>query len=300
MSTDQLNINYSKEAFFNPINLGALLVSTIGAIFVSNIGGEVGFNLSNILLTSVFGIELIYLGVIPKLPRFRKNLELKKFKELQKSSNNQSLFQILDKASQKKFLILKKLASLIQDNFAKLPYSSQGLLSNIDKKIDDLLSNYLTLLDLIKRYRVYLNSSLESSLKEEVIRQIQEINTIHSEKLKKTKARRLTIIKKRLNKFKVAQEKYLVCETHLETIEDAIHYIYEQSMTISNPEEIGFQLDNLVTEVDETSQLIEDLDQGMSMEYTDDWEQDLDLDSMLDELSNEINPNSNKSKKIKG
>jgi hypothetical protein len=37
MSTEELNINYTQEAFLNPINLGALLVSTIGALFVSNI-----------------------------------------------------------------------------------------------------------------------------------------------------------------------------------------------------------------------------------------------------------------------
>ena len=36
MSTEELNINYTREAFLNPINLGALLVSTIGALFVSN------------------------------------------------------------------------------------------------------------------------------------------------------------------------------------------------------------------------------------------------------------------------
>jgi hypothetical protein len=285
MSTEELNINYTKEAFLNPINLGALLVSTIGALFVSNISGEIGTNLSNLLLTTVFGIELMYLGIIPKLPRFRKNQELKKMRERHASSNDKDIFHELDAVSKKRFLVLKKLANLVQDNFKKLPYSSQGLLDNIKKKIDELLGNYITLLDLIKRYKVYLNTSLEVNLKEEVLRQIEEIKTIKSEKLKRTKARRVAIMKKRLDKFKVAKEKYLVCETHLETIEDAIKYIYEQSMTISNPEEIGFQLDNLLTEVDETSQLIEDLDQDLTPEYTIEWESELDFDSILDELS---------------
>lgn len=166
MSTEDLNINYTKEAFLNPINLGALLVSTIGALFVSNLSMDV----SNLLLTTVFGMELVYLGVIPRLPRFRKNLELKKIKERHASSSEKDMFQALDPASQKRFLVLKHLANLVQDNFEKLPYSSQGLLENIKKKIDELLVNYITLLDLIKRYEVYLNTSLESSLKEEVIR----------------------------------------------------------------------------------------------------------------------------------
>ncbi|HET8864540.1 MAG TPA: hypothetical protein VFM80_02510 [Gracilimonas sp.] len=292
--SDELNINYTREAFMNPINLGVLLVATLTAFFMTGLG-----DFSSLLLTTVFGLELMYLGIVPKLPRFRKKLELKKIKERHAANNEKELFQSLDNKSQKRFLVLKHLAKLVQENFEKLPYSSQGLLDNIGKKIDELLGNYLTLLDLIKRYEVYLNTSLESNLKEEVVRQIEEIKTLESEKLKRTKARRVAIMQKRLKKFTVAKEKYLVCETHLETIEDAVRYIYEQSMTMSNPEEIGFQLDNLLTEVEETSQLIDDLDQDILPEYTTEWENDLDFDSILDELSTDVETEIKPAKKVK-
>ncbi|MFD2533291.1 hypothetical protein [Gracilimonas halophila] len=292
--SDELNINYTREAFMNPINLGVLLVSTLTAFFMTGMG-----DFSSLLLTTVFGLELMYLGIVPKLPRFRKKLELKKIKERHAANNEKELFQSLDNKSQKRFLVLKHLAKLVQENFEKLPYSSQGLLNNIGKKIDELLGNYLTLLDLIKRYEVYLNTSLESNLKEEVVRQIEEIKTLESEKLKRTKARRVAIMQKRLKKFSVAKEKYLVCETHLETIEDAVRYIYEQSMTMSNPEEIGFQLDNLLTEVEETSQLIDDLDQDIFPEYTTEWENEMDFDSILDELSTEVETEIKPAKKVK-
>jgi len=292
--SDELNINYTREAFMNPINLGVLLVSTLTAFFMSGMG-----DVSSMLLTTVFGLELMYLGIVPKLPRFRKKLELKKIKERHAANNEKELFQSLDNKSQKRFLVLKHLAKLVQENFEKLPYSSQGLLDNIGKKIDELLGNYLTLLDLIKRYEVYLNTSLESNLKEEVKRQIEEIKELESEKLKRTKARRVAIMQKRLKKFSVAKEKYLVCETHLETIEDAVRYIYEQSMTMSNPEEIGFQLDNLLTEVEETSQLIDDLDQDILPEYTTEWENDLDFDAILDEVSDDIQSEIKPANKVK-
>lgn len=292
--SDNLNINYTREAFMNPLNLGMLLVATLTAFFVSDLG-----DVSSLLLTTVFGIELMYLGIVPKLPRFRKKLELKKIKERHAANNEKELFQSLDSKSQKRFLVLKHLARLVQENFQKLPYTSQGLLENIGKKIDELLGNYLTLLDLIKRYEVYLNTALESNLKEEVTRQIEEIRNLESEKLKRTKARRVAIMQKRLKKFSVAKEKYLVCETHLETIEDAVRYIYEQSMTMSNPEEIGFQLDNLLTEVEETSQLIDDLDQDILPEYTTEWEKDLDFDAILDELSGEVESEIKPAKKVK-
>lgn len=294
MVTEELNINYTREAFMSPVNLGVLLIATLSAFMLSGFG-----EVSSVMLTTVFGMELIYLGIIPKLPRFRKKVELKKIKEHHATNSEKDLFHSLDSVGQKRFLVLKHLAKLVKENFEKLPYTSQGLLNNIEKKIDELLGNYLTLLDLIKRYEIYLNTSLETNLKEEVIRQIEEIKTTESEKLKHTKARRVTIMQKRLQKFKIAKEKYLVCETHLETIEDAVRYIYEQSMTMSNPEEIGFQLDNLLTEVDETSQLIEDLGQNILPGFATEWETELDFDSILNELSDDPEINKASKKQVK-
>ena len=62
-------------------------------------------------------------------------------RERHASSNDKDIFHELDAASRKRFLVLKKLANLVQENFKKLPYSSQGLLDNIKKKIDELLDN---------------------------------------------------------------------------------------------------------------------------------------------------------------
>lgn len=266
-------INYTREAFLHPLNMGVLLVATISAFAASDVG-----LLSNLILTMTFGVELMYLGIVPRLPRFRKNIKLKKLRERSAAAEEKSTFQELDQKSQKRFLVLKHLAKLIKENFDKLPYSSQGLLENIRKKIEELLSNYLTLLDLHKRYQLYMNTSVESSLKQEVSEEEQKIKGLESDRLKRTKARRVAILKKRLKKFEIAKEKYLICETHLETIEDAIRYIYEQSMTMSNPEEIGFQLDNLLEEVEETSQLIDDLDRDILPLHSDLDDIDLDMD----------------------
>ena len=290
----EININYTREAFMNPLNLGVLLISTLSAFLLNDFGLA-----SNLLLTSVFGLELMYLGVVPKLPRFRKMARLKKLQQKNSADGEKTLFQALDARAQKRFLVLKHLANLIKDNFDKLPYSSQGLLDNIRNKIKELLTNYLTLLDLHKRYQLYMDTAVENGLKKEVTREIEEIKSLDSEKLRKTKSRRVAILQKRLKKFEIAKEKYLVCETHLETIEDAIQYIYEQSMTMSNPEEIGFQLDNLLTEVEETSQLIEDLDQDILPAFTNDWEEELDFDAILSGLSGESESDNKTANRVK-
>lgn len=279
MSEDK-SINFTREAFLHPLNMGVLLVATISAFVMSGMGLT-----SNLILTMTFGVELMYLGIVPRLPRFRKNVKLRKIRERTPAAEEKSTFQELDQKSQKRFLVLKHLAKLIKENFDKLPYSSQGLLENIRNKIQELISNYLTLLDLHKRYQLYMNTSVEESLKQEVKKEERKMQNMDSDRLKRTTARRVGILKKRLKKFKVAKEKYLICETHLETIEDAVRYIYEQSMTMSNPEEIGFQLDNLLEEVEETSQLIDDLDQDILPLHSD--LDDLDLDSDFLEIEEE-------------
>lgn len=264
----------------HPLNMGVLLVSTITAFAMSGMGV-----VSSLVLTMTFGVELMYLGIVPRLPRFRKNVKLRKLRERNPAAEEKSTFQELDQKSKKRFLVLKHLAKLIKENFDKLPYSSQGLLDNIRKKIEELISNYLTLLDLHKRYQLYMNTSVEEGLKREVREEQKKIENMESDRLKRTKARRVGILKKRLKKFEIAKEKYLICETHLETIEDAIRYIYEQSMTMSNPEEIGFQLDNLLEEVEETSQIIDDLDGDiLSINSSLD---DVDLDSDFLEIENQ-------------
>lgn len=279
MSEEQ-SINFTKEAFLHPLNLGVLLVAVISAFATGDFG-----LLPNVILTMAFGVELMYLGIVPRLPRFRKNVKMKKIRERDPADKAKSIFQGLNRKSQKRFLVLKRLQKLIKENFEKLPYSSQGLLESIRKKMNELISNYLTLLDLHKRYQLYMNTSVEESLKAEIANEEKNIEELASERLKRTKKRRLTILKKRIKKFDIAKEKYLITETHLETIEDAIHYIYEQSMTMSNPEEIGFQLDNLLEEVEETSRLIGDLESDILPLHSD--LDDLDLDSDFLEIDEE-------------
>lgn len=259
MKNDKENpINYTREAFLHPVNLVSLLLATITAV----VFGGAGF-ISNTILTLAFGTELVYLGVVPHLSSFRRSVEQKKQKELTEEAGDQMLFHQLDARSQKRFLVLKHITSEVKGNFKTLTYSSQGMLEHIQKKMEDLLSTYLTLLDMNRRYQIYMNSEVEEELKREVQNQENQLDGINSEKLKATKKRRINILNKRLNKFNVAKEKYLICETHLETIEDAIRFIYEQSMTMQNAEDVGTQLDYLIEEMEETKNTIEELDNNL-------------------------------------
>ncbi len=255
---EEKGTNYTREAFLHPLNLLMLIVATTAAFFLNDVG-----MVPTVIFSLAFGVELMYLGTVPNLPNFRKAVDARKARERKKAEENTTVFQSLDRESQQRFLVLKHLSKLIKDNFQKLPYTSQGLLDNIVNKIDGLLSNYLNLLDMFRKYEVYLRSSTESKVAEEIRNERQEMEEATSDKLRSIKARRVNILNKRLERFKTAREKFAIAETQLETIEDAVRYVYEQSMTMNNPEEIGFQLDNLLIEVEETATLMEEVEDDM-------------------------------------
>jgi len=259
MSNDSEQINFTKEAFLHPANLVWLLVGTISA-FVAT-GFESGF--SSAILTFTLGMELIYLGVLPKLPSYQKSVKLKKKKELPEESDDKRIFHNLDGRSQKRFLVLKHITKEVKKNFDTLPYTSKGMLEHVLNKMDGLLSTYLSLLDMNRRFQIYMNSEVETEIENEVKKQEKKLENAGSDQLKATGKRRLNILNKRLNKFQIAKEKFLICETHLETIEDAIRFIYEQSMTMPSDEEVGLQLDHLLAEMDETTSIIQDLDDSL-------------------------------------
>lgn len=255
MEPREITYNYTREAFMHPINLAVLLGATVTSFFLNDVG-----MLAPLILTVSFGAELLYLGSVPRLEAFQRWVRVERMKDLQNRRGDKEMFSKLNKSDQKRFLVLKHLSKLIKENFDKLPYTSQGLLQNIHKKLEGLLINYLNLLDAYSRYGTFLNASADANLKQEIKEEKEKLNGIESEKLRQVKARRLYILVKRYERLQLAKEKYAICVTQLETLEDTVKYIYEQSITMNNPEEIGFQLDNLINEVEETSNIFAELE----------------------------------------
>lgn len=273
------SINFTREAFLHPINLGFLFVSALSAFFL----GDIGY-MAEFIFTMAIGSELVYLGTVPKTDAFKRHILNRTVKEKPRKLKEKELFYNLDTRSQKRFLVLKNISEKIQENFKKFPYTSKGLTNSIETKIEELLSNYISMLDSYERYDKYIMATKEQDLLNEIEELNRELETIESEKLRQIKKRRLAIIGKRHSKLTVARERMQICETQLETIEDAMRYIYEQSITMANPEQIGFQLDNLLTDVEETVTIVEDIEDDVLPGYN--------MLQQLDEIESEIQENS--------
>jgi hypothetical protein len=255
---DKPTPNYTKEAFLNPFNLGFLIMAMLVAFFLSDSGA-----IFDIVLLMTAALELIYLGVVPRNDRFQRLINSRQAAEHAKPPSQKEIYQLLSRQSQRRYVRLRNLEKSIRANYRKLSYASQGMLDSHLAKIDGLLNSYLNMLYQEERYEI----SGRATTEREVLEAIQELRVEMQDdppRVKAIKARRLRILEQRLQRFKRGAENREIIEAQLETIEDVVKYVHEQSMTLSNPEEITFQLDTLLSEVEETEATIVTLDEAFS------------------------------------
>ncbi|MEM6783292.1 MAG: hypothetical protein AAF624_06110 [Bacteroidota bacterium] len=277
-------INYTKEAFMLPWNLVFLIGAMVAAFLLNDVAA-----LPEIILTFTAAMELLYLGIMPRNERFQRAVKSREIAEQRKPLSDTERFKTLGKNDQKRYVRFRTLEKQIKESYKKLPYASQGLLDNHLGKLDGLLDSYLNLLMLQDRYAQFARRTAE----DEVVNAIAQLRRDMEDdppRVAAIKKRRLNILEKRLGKFKKAHENLAIIEAQLETIEDVTKYIYEQSLTMRNPEELSFQLDTLVSEVEETQasvEEIEDIFAGPSGELLDDLDGPfLDVDA-LDPLADQ-------------
>ncbi len=254
---NEAKINYTKEAFLNPWNLTFLIAAMVTAFGVSLAGPD--FLFETVLLFAA-ALELVFLGTVPRQERFRKVIRARQAAEHAKPPSKKEIWRLLNRPNQKRYYRLKDLEKEIENNYRKLSYASQGLLESHLTKIDGLLDSYLNLLYQMERYEQYSQQTAEN----EVVRSISALHedmADDSPRVRAIKERRMKILEQRLGRFKKSQENLEIIEAQLETIEDVIKYIHEQSLTLRNPEEITYQLDLLLSEVEETEASVEEIEE---------------------------------------
>lgn len=260
----------------SPANLAFLILALVVALLAGGVT-------ANVLLVFAAAAELLYLGTLPRNERFKRAVRSRKADERRKEPRDREVFRTLTKDDQKRYVRFRNMEKAIKDNYAKLPYSSQGLLDAHLKKLDGLLDAHLNLLQLKDRYVQFAERTGENQI-------VQAITALQNEmqadppRVRAIKQRRLAILEKRLDRFKKAGENLAIIEAQLETIEDVTRYVYEQSLTMQNPEEVSFQLDTLMNEVEETQHSMDTLDETLGMAGL----TELDLEAFEDSSAGEI------------
>ncbi len=244
-------INYNKEVFLHPWNLAFLIAAMATAFGVSLLPWQGSETLFESLLIFTFALELLILGYVPRQKRFRRIVDAKYAAERAKPPTQREMYRQLSRVSQRRYVRLRDLQKTIENNYRKFSYASQGLLESHAGKIDGLLNSCLSLMYQQERHVMFGQQVQEQELLTDMaaLRTAMEQD---SERIRNIKARRMKVLEQRLDRFKKSQEQLEIIDAQVATIEDVVKYIHEQSMTLRNPEEITYQLDLLLTEVEDT------------------------------------------------
>jgi len=255
-------VNYTTEAFRHPGNLVFLFIMAVVGIAAS-LWPLSPVGLVELIWGAGLGTEAAYLGVAPRIGRFRRHVRARRQDAQRGPPASRALYQNLPRRGQQRYYRLYERKTEVQAHYAQLHSASQGLLDAHLDKLDRLLRSYLELLWRREQYRVLAERTSEVRIR-------QSIETIdadmdeEAERVRSVKQRRRTVLEKRLKRLRAIRENLAVVGAQLGTIEDAVKYIHEQSWTLQDPDEVTMQLDALLEAVDETQRSIRDVERLFS------------------------------------
>jgi hypothetical protein len=245
------DINFVKEAFHLQYNWIALAGAGVFAL------------LSGSLLPAILagGIELMYLAIVPQNWRFQRLVRSWKFSEEQQR-HQQKLSQMLRSLPsdmQSRYWKLGEVCSSIHNNFNQLSTTSQIFLQQMDGRLSGLLNGYARLLLAAAQQQQYLRSTDQNEIKREVAA-LQKSLSSDPPRVQEINKKRIEILSKRLEKYDKLCENRKVVDAQCSAVEDVLHLIRDQSVTMRDPQQISDQLDNLVKDVEETEQTVQQVE----------------------------------------
>ncbi|MBE2185914.1 MAG: hypothetical protein IAE99_03980 [Rhodothermales bacterium] len=253
------SLNFAREAFLAPFNLAFLAVALLAAVVLGSLGSVA----MNATLLFAAAAELFYLGYMPKNERFQRVIRSRAAAEKAKGPSQKEVFNTLSRQNQQRYGRLRQLEVEIKANYDRLSTASQALTENHMRKVDGLLTSYLNLLALRERYDVSMQASSQSEITT-AIAALQLDMADDPPRVAAIKERRLRILENRLDRIKKGRENIEIIEAQLATIEDVTKYVHEQSLTLRNPEEVTYQLDLLLSEVEQTESTIQSIEDVLS------------------------------------
>jgi hypothetical protein len=259
-------INYTKEAFTLPINLIFLSV-----VMVAVVGLSVAFSgfTTPVLLLAAIGaaVEMAYLAYAPSNPRFIRAVNARYQSELTTIERQYQSFRYLQQLGRDyldRYMLFFKKKQIVNDNLLKNQDKTGSLDYTYLEKLNSLESYYVELLYGLEQYERYSKSGSKEELEREVNKIRTEMANASSDKVKNQYQRRIEVLKKRLDKFASATENMQVARIQIDTLEDTMDFIVEQSLTLKNPDEIGRAIDQIILAAEEHHTTIEELDRVLS------------------------------------
>lgn len=243
--------DYLKAAFqwqYNLIGLGGAAVASL-----------IAMNPLPIILAA--GVELMYLATVPNMPAFKRLIRSREY-EAEKKSHDDNLKQMLyalppERRDRHQHLL--QIAAAIRANFARLSSTSQMFVGQMDDRLNGLLTSFVRLANHDMQHVHYLQTTNPDTIRRELAA-LRDRLPKEALKVQEINAKRIEILQKRLGKYDKIRENRQVIDAQCRAIEDVLQLIREQSMTMSDPQEVSERLELLVKDVESTEVAVREVE----------------------------------------
>jgi len=244
--------NYLKEAFKRQENVIAL-----GGIAAAGVLFNPGFFLLG------GAVELVYLWMLSTNPRFKRvvDSEANKSRLFFDQDERVRLLATLPESERERFLALTDIRQRVYDSWQSRDSVTQSLLQPSVDKLDYLLDTFLRAQLTLQRMREHMAESDRASIEKQAKMIEAELAARElPDKLHEVKSKNLEILKQRVARLKKLQEDIDIVRTQIDTLENAIRFINDQSVSLTDPQQITDQIDRVAAEVGETERSIKDVE----------------------------------------
>ncbi len=245
------NLNYLKEAFQWQYNV----IGLAGAAAFALVSGTA----LPILLAA--GVELMYLAVVPQSSAFRRLVRSWRYEDEKKAHDAKvrALQQQLPADVRERYSKLQQVAQSIRANYARLSSTSQIFVDQVQQRIDTLLNSFLRLASAEATYTDYLRRANPRAIDQEIALLERHLDN-QPAKVQEINRKRIEIMHKRQERFKKIVEDLQVIQVQCAAIEDVLALIRDQSISLTDPQEVSEKLDHLMQDVETTEATVKEIE----------------------------------------
>jgi hypothetical protein len=243
--------NYIKEAFQWQYNV----IGLAGAAAFALISGTA----LPVLLAA--GIELMYLAVVPQSSAFRRLVRSWRYEDEKKAHDAKvrAMQQQLPADVRERFAKLGQLAQNIRSNYTRLSSTSQIFVDQVYQRIDALMNSFLRLASAESTYTEYLQRTNPRAIDQEIISLERNLEK-QPPKVQEINRKRIEIMRKRQERFKKIVEDLQVIQVQCAAIEDVLALIRDQSISLTDPQQVNEKLDLLMQDVESTEATVREIE----------------------------------------
>jgi hypothetical protein len=243
--------NYIKEAFKWQYNLIALG----GAAALSVVAG------SPLPMMLAAGAELMYLASVPNIAAFQRLVRSWRYAD-QKKDHDDRLKEMqfaLPPEIRDRVRHLEMIGDAIRRNYDRLSSTSQAFIGQIETQLQGLMTAFIRLSNADVQHVQYLQSTDANAIKRE-IQYLKDRLSKEAAKVQEINKKRIEILDKRIEKHQKIRENRQVIDAQCRAIEDVLQLIHDQSITMTDPQQVSDRLESLVKDVEHTEESVREVE----------------------------------------